>query len=200
LYATLYRFIEAKTIFDAGRGWYSTIATPFAPQYESVGNITGKLEKQFPQLQYSVWSTEQLQPFAHHLMSRFTTFIYTEKDAIDSVTQFLQDRKHTAYPNPKQADVEKYVATADQRIIVRPSVTEEPVDSHYATIEKTIIDLFLEKERLFLMDGAEYKRIFENLIFSNRINMGRLLRYASRRKINMHIVELCSEYKSSIIM
>jgi hypothetical protein len=133
-------------------------------------------------------------------MSRFTTFIYTETDAISSVTEFLQSQKHTVYPNPKQADVEKYVATSDQRIIVRPSVTEEPVESQYATIEKVIIDLFLEKDRLFLMDGAEYKRIFENLIFSNRINMGRLLRYASRRKIKMSIVNLCSEYKSTIIM
>ena len=200
LYATLHRFVEAKTIFDAGKGWYSTIQTPFTPKYESVKKITRQLEKQFPQLQYSVWSTEQLQPFAHHLMSRFTTFIYTETDAISSVTEFLQSQQYTVYPNPKQADVEKYVATSDRRIIVRALVTEEPLDGHYATIEKTLIDLFLEKDRLFLMDGAEYKRIFEGIIFSNRINIGRLLRYAARRELKSSVMKLLLEYKSTIIM
>jgi hypothetical protein len=133
-------------------------------------------------------------------MSRFTTFIYTEKDAISSVTEFLQSQEYTVYPNPKQADVEKYVATSDRRIIVRALVTEEPLDGHYATIEKTLIDLFLEKDRLFLMDGAEYKRIFEGIIFSNRINIGRLLRYAARRELKSSVMKLLLEYKSTIIM
>ena len=200
MYATLYRFVKAEAIFDAGRGWYSTIATPFTPQYEPIKDINQKIENQFPQLQFSAWSTEQLQPFAQHLMSRFTIFIYTETDAINSVTDFLKSQQYTVYPNPKQADVEKYVATSDRRIIVRPLVTEDPVDGHYATIEKVIIDLFLEKDRLFLMDSEEYKRIFENLIFSNRVIMGRIFRYGARRRIKASIVKLCSEHKSSIIM
>lgn len=200
LYATLHRFVEAKTIFDAGKGWYSTIQTPFTPQYESVKEIARQIEKQFPKLNFSVWSTEQLQPFAHHLMSRFTTFVYTETDAISSVTEFLQSQQYTVYPNPKQADVEKYVATSDRRIIVRALVTEEPLDRHYATIEKTLVDLFLEKDRLFLMDGTEYQRIFEGLIFSNRINIGRLLRYAARRELKSSVMKLLLGYKSTIIM
>ncbi len=184
---------------QAGVG-ISTIATPFTPQYDSIRDITAQIEKQFPQLEYSVWSTEQLQRFAHHLMSIFTIFIYMDTDAINPVTRSLQQQQYIVYPNPKQAEVEKYVTAANRRIIVRPLVTEEPLDGHYATIEKIIIDLFLEKDRLFLMDGAEYKRIFDNLVFSNRINMGRLLRYAARRNIKASIVKLLLEYKSTIIM
>jgi len=200
LYATLYRFVKEKKVFDAGKGWYSTIPTPFTPQYDSVNEIAKQVEKQFPLLHFSIWSTEQLQSFAHHLMSRFTVFIHTETDAISSVTNFLQSQKNAVYPNPKQTEVEKYITTSDHRIIVRPLVTEEPLDGHYATIEKTLIDLFLEKDRLFLMDGKEYKRIFENLIFSKRINMGRMFRYAARRNIRTNIIKLLSEYKSTIIM
>ena len=158
------------------------------------------MEKQFPQLQFSLWSTEQLQPFAHHLMSRFTTFLYTETDAVAPITEFLQERKHTVYANPRQTDVEKYVPASARRIIVRQMVTEEPVDRHFATIEKTLIDLFLEKDRLFLMDHAEYKRIFENIIFVQRINMGRLLRYAERRKVKAAIVKICSDNNDLIII
>jgi hypothetical protein len=200
LHGTLYRLVESSAIFNAGRGWYSTIATPFTTQYESIKEIANQVGKQYPQLEYSCWSTEQLQPFAHHLMSRFTTFLYTETDAMSSVTEFLRSQQQTVYPNPKQADVEKYVAGSHRRIIVRPIVTKEPVDGHYATIEKILIDLFLEKDRLFLMDSAEYGRIVENIIFSNRITMGRLFGYAERRKIHLSIVKLFSEYTSSIIM
>ncbi|MBM4167670.1 MAG: hypothetical protein FJ215_00710 [Ignavibacteria bacterium] len=200
LYTTLYRLVESKMLFDAGRRWYSTIPTPFKPQYASVRTIARLVEKQFPQLQFSVWSTEQLQPFAHHLMSRFTIFLHTETDAITPVAEYLQGRKYTVYSNPKQTEVEKYVVASDRRIIVRQLVTEEPVDGHYATIEKTLVDLFLEKDRLFLMDLAEFKRIFENIIFAHRINMGRLFRYAERRKVKTSIVKLCSEHKDSIII
>ena len=200
LYTTLYRLVGSKTLFDAGRGWYSTIPTPFKPQYDSVKAIAEHVEKQFPQLQFSIWSSEQLQPFAHHLMSRFTTFLYTESDAIVPVTEFLQKQRHTVYPNPKQTEVEKFVIASDRRVIVRQLVTEEPVEGHFATIEKTLIDLFLEKDRLLLMDQAEFKRIFANIIFAHRINMGRLFRYAERRKVKISIVQLCSEQKHLIII
>ena len=200
LYGTLYRLVDSGRIFDAGRGWYSTIDPPFVPHYDSINGIVDQLGNRYPRLQFSVWSTEQLQAFAHHLMTRYTVFLFTETDAISSVTEFLQNQKHTAYPNPKQTEVVKYVASANRRIIVRPVVTKEPVEGHFATIEKILVDLFLEKDRLFLMDGAEYRRIFENIIFANRIVMGRLFGYAERRKINASLVKLCSEYRSLIIM
>jgi hypothetical protein len=192
--------VESKSLFDAGRGWYSTIPTPFKPKYESVTAIARLTTKQFPQLQFSLWSSEQLQPFAHHLMGRFTSFLHTESDAIVPVTDFLLKHKYVAYPNPKQVEVEKYVATSDGRIIVRQLITEEPAEGHYATIEKILVDLFLEKDRLFLMDLAEFTRIFENIVFAHRINMGRLLRYAERRKVKTSMLKLLYEHKDLIII
>ena len=199
IYTTLYRLVKSKILFDAGRGWYSTIQAPFISQYDSIKVIARQVGNKFPQLQFSLWSSEQLQPFSHHLMSRFTLFLYTESDAIIPVTEFLQTQKYMVYPNPKQTEVEKYVPVSAQRIIVRPLVTEEPVENHYATVEKTLVDLFLEKDRLFLMDEAEFKRIFQNIIFVYRINIGRLFRYAERRKVRSSIVKLCSEHKDWII-
>jgi len=46
-----------------------------------------------------------------------------------------------------------------------------------------LLDLFVEKDKLFLMDEAEYNRVFQNLALSYRINLARLLRYADRRKV-----------------
>jgi hypothetical protein len=68
-------------------------------------------------------------------------------------------------------------------VVIRASITREPVDGYYATIEKILVDLFIERDRLLLMDEAEYVRVFRNLVLSHRINMARLLEYAERRKI-----------------
>lgn len=200
LYTTLYRLVESEVLYDAGRGWYSTIPTPFTARNDSLEALRRLVEKHFPRLQFSIWSTQQLQSFAHHMMSRFTTFLYTESDAIFPVTGLLQERGYTVYPNPRQTEVEKYVASSDRRIIVRQLLTEEPVEGHFATIEKTLVDLYLEKDRLFLMDLAEFRRIFENIIFANRINMGRLLRYAQRRKVKPSIVKLLSDRNDWILI
>lgn len=63
------------------------------------------------------------------------------------------------------------------------------MNGYYATLEKILVDMFLEKDRLRLMDGAEYERVFRNLILSHRINMPRLLRYADRRKVKHKLVK-----------
>ncbi|HUI09466.1 MAG TPA: DUF6577 family protein [Bacteroidota bacterium] len=199
-YTTLFRLVESRVLFDAGRGWYSVIPRPFVPQYQPVRSLVRAVEGQFPQLQFSAWSTEQLQPFAHHLMGKVTTFLYTESDAIAPVSDFLQDQNLAAFPNPIQSKVQKYVPSSRLRIIVRLRITEEPVDGHFATIEKTLIDLSLEKERLLLLDPAEFRRIFENIIFDNRVNMGRLFRYADRRRIKPRIQELSSEQRGLVIV
>jgi len=199
LYTTLYRLRGSNQLFDAGRRWYSTIPEAFRPEYEPVIAIARDVESRFPLLRFSIWSNEQLQPYAHHLLGKFSTFLYTDSDAIQPVTEFLQSRNYAAYPNPRQSDVDRYIKAFDRRIIVRQSITEAPVKDHFAEIEKILIDLYLEKDRLDLLDLAEYRRIFENVVFSHRINMGSLSRYAARRKIKNRILNLCSDYEHLII-
>ncbi len=193
LYVTLHRLTASQILFDAGKGWYSTIAEPFRSHHRGLQGISRLIEKQFPQLTFSSWSTEELQPFVHHIAARFTTFVYTESDAIVPLTEFLRTRKFTAFAHPSLRDVEKYVTPSDRRVIVRPLITEEPVGHHLATIEKILVDLFLEKDRLFLMDAAEYKRVMANIALSYRINLGRMFRYADRRRVKPRIASVCRE-------
>jgi hypothetical protein len=179
--------IEGK-LLDAGRGWYTTIKTPLSLNTKPIKDLALAIKRKFPLLEFTVWSTEQLQPFAHHMMTQFTNFVYTDVDTMATVAGHLKDTGYNSYLNPQQSEVDKYFEPSSSTVVVRQSVTEEPVKEHYATIEKILVDLFLEKDRLHLMDGAEYERIFRDLILSHRINMPRLLRYAGRRKVKDALV------------
>jgi hypothetical protein len=174
---------QQKNLYGAGRGWYSTIATEYKLLTDPIEELNQQIHRKFPLLSFSLWTTKQLQPFAHHLMMQFVTFVFTEFDAMQATSEFLKDQGLRSFLNPQKLEIEKYFDASIHSVVVRPMITREPVDKHYATIEKILIDLFIEKGRLLLMDGAEYRRIFHNLVISSRINMARLLEYAERRKV-----------------
>ncbi len=185
----LHNLKAQSKVFDAGRGWYSTISQPFNQHTAPVEDLAAQLRAKFPFLTFSCWSTEQLQGYAHHLIVQFTPFVYTDSDSMSSVAEFLKESNYDAHLNPRKGEVEKYFTPSSTAVVIRPSVSEEPVDGHYATPEKMLIDLFVEKDKLYLMDGAEYNRIFRNLALSYRINMARLLRYSDRRKVKTTFVK-----------
>ena len=73
----------------------------------------------------------------------------------------------------------------DKTVVVRPSISKQPVNGHSATIEKALVDLFVECRQLPLMDVAEYRRMFTNLVTSRRITISALAAYAKRRKVGL---------------
>lgn len=179
----LYNLRARRKLFDAGRGWYSTLPDALKLDTLPVRDLASTVRAKFPLLRFSCWGTGQIQSFAHHLQTSFVQFLYVETDAITSVTEYLITKGYNAYQNPGALEFEKYFKRTNRSVILRPSITEEPVEGHYATIEKILVDLYLEKDRANLMDGAEYKRVFKNLGYSQRIIIARLLRYAQRRKV-----------------
>lgn len=68
-------------------------------------------------------------------------------------------------------------------IVVRPSVARKPIRGKLATIEKILVDLHVECRSLPLMDMAEYRRTFDNLIRSQRIDVSVFTKYAERRNV-----------------
>jgi hypothetical protein len=186
----LYNLRAQGKLFDAGRGWYSTLPNALKLDTAPLIELESTVRAEFPLLSFSCWGTQQIQPFAHHLQTNFVHFLYVEKDAIASVTEFLITQGYSAYANPGIPEFEKYFQTNNRSVIVRGTITEEPVQGHFATIEKILVDLYLEKDRANLMDGAEYKRVFKNLAYSQRINVARLLRYAQRRKVKKAFTDI----------
>jgi hypothetical protein len=86
----LHDLTKEALIFDAGRDWYSTLATRFSPDHQPVEGLVQLLDKRFPFLDFSVWSTAQIASYGHHLLARFVAFVHAPKDALESVADRLK--------------------------------------------------------------------------------------------------------------
>lgn len=178
----LHELTKDGVIFDAGRGWYSTLREPFALDRAPVRGLVELLEKRFPFLDFSCWSTAQIAAYGHHQLARFLNFVYADRDAMESVADALRESGQAVYLNPLPAEVGKNVRLSDGVVIVRPNITRAPVDGKYATIEKILVDLFKEVEALRLMDRAEYREIFSAVVSQGRIAISTLIAYAQDRR------------------
>ena len=69
----LQELVRQGLIHDAGRGWYSTLAKPLVLDREEVTPVAELIRKNFPFLSFAVWSTQQINPWMHHLLGKFVT-------------------------------------------------------------------------------------------------------------------------------
>ena len=184
----LYLLKKNEVMYPAGRGWYSNIQKEFELNIEPTNKIIKLLMAKFPLLEFSCWSTEQLKGFFHHLPSQFITFIYADKDFLQSVKDFLMENDYNVYLNPYKIEAEKFVELKINTIILRPSISSRvPREKNRAKIEKILVDLFMEMKKISLIDEEEYTKIISNIILNYRINMAEMLDYADRRELKEQI-------------
>jgi hypothetical protein len=183
----LYEQKRNKKLYGAGRGWYSGIETPFVLDTEPVQDIIDLLEKQYPLLSFSCWSTEEIKSYFHHIQTRFVTFVNADKDYLKTIFEFLKGTNPSIYLNPTQFEIKKSFNIEQNTIIIRPSISKEPVQNHLAKIEKILIDLFVETDKTALIDKWEFGKLFDKLVFTNRISIASLAAYSIRRKVKEQI-------------
>ena len=175
-------FGKEGILYGAGRGWYSFIKQSFELDRGPVKKIIAAMEKKYPLLSFSVWSTEQLKSFAHHMLTRFVTFVYVDRDAMGGVYDFLKDTGYDVWLNPRGNDARKF-SIGEKTVVVRPTITRERSSGYAADIEKILVDLLVEASDLKLMDEDEHSRILGNVLAAGRVDVGALLNYAQRRKL-----------------
>ncbi len=180
---------KENIIFDAGRGWYSNIKNTFQSESVFQNNIVNSITKDFPFLEFNCWSISQIKDYFHHLFTKDIVFVFSSFDSLSSLNDHLTANGFKVYNNPGKQIVKDYFILQNNTVILRPSISEEPKNGFSSPVEKILIDLFLEKDKLNLLEGTEYKRIFFNLICSNRINMAQLLRYSSRREVKTTFIK-----------
>ena len=180
----VYELGSESQIYNAGRGWYSAIEQEFRLDSEPVAEIISTLEKEFPLLDFFCWSTQQINPFMHHLLAKFVTFIHVDRDLMASVFDFFKDAGYDAYLNPTRREAQKSFSVGEKTVVVRPNVTKAPVDGHLARIEKILVDLRVELESLLLMDVGEFQEMSQRAVTSQRIEISSLMSYAKRRKLD----------------
>jgi hypothetical protein len=173
--------VKQGHIYDAGRGWYSSLANAFELDARPVKPLVAKLEKKFPLLDFTCWSTEQIRAYGHHLLARFVPFVHVDRDALPSVAEFLQDAGYDVHANPR-AEAARQFTIRERTVVVRPQNSAQPHAGHLVTIEGLLVELFVESRALNLMDTGECYRIFVNLAGQSRISMATVLDYARERR------------------
>jgi len=180
---SLKQLVDDQFIFSAGRGYYYRISSELNLDPLAIEPIVKNINRKFPLLEFSVWSTKQLNFAFHHLQNKFFTFIYADKDSLIYLRDYLIDDGFSIFLNPTKSDLKRTAFTSENSIILRNYVARSISTDHIASIEKIMVDLYLESDRLNIFDKSEYSRVFEYLLQNYRLNISALLAYAERRKI-----------------
>jgi hypothetical protein len=178
----LHEFNRAGLVFAAGRGWYSSLATPFTLNREPVSGLIQELTQAFPLVEFSCWSTEQIKGAMHHLLSRFVTVVNVEADSMGSVWEHLRAAGWDAWLNPRGAEAARF-AVRERTVVVRRESRKSPSKQPFAPIEKLLVELCFEARDLQLMALSDFHTMLANLAGTQRVQMGTLLSYGAERKL-----------------
>ncbi len=124
--------------------------------------------------------------FMVHQPGRFHILVEVEKDAVEPVFFFLKESKYFVFIEPTRELLEKYLPDEKETLIVKPLVTEAPLQKiegvNTVTLEKVLVDVFCDEVVFAAQQGSEMRNIFNEAISKYVVNENRLFRYANRRK------------------
>lgn len=196
---TLSRYMVELTkngkVYGAGRGWYSLVESPLTAEREFVQKIVDLLAKKYPLVVFSCWSTKHVRSFMHHMLGKFVTFVYTQWEAMESMGDFLESEGYKVWVNPHGKDIDRFHVDREKTVVIRPLISRVPVDGHFASFEKILVDLLVEIRQLPLMDESEWDTLLPNALRSGRVDIGTLISYAKRRRVSVDktVFNICED-------
>ena len=176
--------METGEVWGAGRGWYSFIGTSVTLDAEPVAGIRKELQNRFPLLDFACWSTQQINPYMHHMLAKFVTFVHVPRDTMPSVYDYLKESgRYSVYLNPTRREADKTFSFRDKTVVVRPLLSKTPVRERQIKVEGILVDLVVEQGGISVMDQDELKGMVTQLATSNRVELAELISYARRRGV-----------------
>jgi hypothetical protein len=180
--------LKSKGIIShISRGMYSlAIKKEFQPDVSNtLKRINNKINKEFPFIQFCLWESKWFNELMVHQLFKNYLVIETEKDVMESVFNSLTDFSKKVFLNPDHEIFERYIANFNDVIIIKPLVSEAPINMdekgiHLASLEKLLVDSLIEKD-LFAAQQNELDYIFKTTLEQYNLNINKLNRYARRR-------------------
>jgi len=175
--------VKQGLIHDAGRGWYSRLADPVKLDLQQVAKLVRLIETKFPLLDFHCWSTAQVNPWMHHLIGKGVAFVNVDGEAMEAVWDTLKEAGYDAHLNPTGKAKEQF-SVRDNTVVVRRRALGAPEEKHFSRIEAVLVDLFMESERLNLMDRDEFREMARKVASEGRLCLSEWMSYAANRKQN----------------
>jgi len=105
--------------------------------------------------------------------------------------ELLENKGFNVYENPLKREAEKFLTHKKNTVILRPLIKSRgKVGEYYSKIVKIIVDLYMERQKLNLMDEKEYERILKEILANYRVDIAEMLDYANRRGVNKFIMKI----------
>lgn len=179
---------KAGKIFDAGRGWYSSLSEPYRLDTATVEKLIDELKQAFPLLNFACWSTDQLNGMLRHQMAKHVEFAYVERDAIDSVADWLRGNGYRPWANPGKKERQSFVIE-ENTVVVLPLLSKSPHGNGYASIGKVLVDVLADLPDFSIINIPEYIEGAKAVIYSNRVDIATLYSYSARRETDISKIE-----------
>lgn len=187
--------VQSGLITRVGRGKFipgnrKKYIPEISPKLKTLNN---RIKKQFPFINYCLWSSALFNEFMLHQPGKFYLIIETEKVAVESVFFFMKENKYSVFLDPTKELLSRYIPDEKETWIVKSLVTEAPVQNisgiPTTTIEKLLVDLFCDTVILDAQQGTERDRIFNEALVKYTVNENKMLRYADRRRKKKEFIE-----------
>jgi len=147
------------------------------------------LEKGFPLLDFTVWSTAEINPWMHHLLAQPVAFLHAPADALESVGDKLRELRWDVAVNPTPTAGPKSVYPGEKMVVLRPTHSKQPAPvGRQARIEQILVDLQLEASRLALMDASEAQGVARSVLEHHLVQVSETKTYADFRTVKMDAI------------
>ena len=182
----LHQAVKQGLIHDAGRGWYSRLGEPVLLDVNLSSKLIRAVEKAFPLLGFTVWSTAQFNPWMHHLLARPVAFLYAPRVTLDSVGEMLRDAGWEVTVNPGKRQAAKAVRPGEKMVVLRPVHSKQPsAIEHQAIPEQVVVELAMEAAALSLMAPDEAEAATGAMSESGVLQIPVIQRFAEYKKARL---------------
>jgi hypothetical protein len=159
-------------IHDAGRGWYSGLSQAVPLDAQPVAKLIRAVEKAFP------------------LLAQPVAFLHAPIDTLESVGDTLRAKGWQVALNPAPSVGPKSVQPGEKMVVLRPTLTKQPASQgRQDAIEKVLVDLVAETQRLSLMDQTEAEGAVREILSRHLVRMAEIQSYAKFRKLKSAVFE-----------
>lgn len=158
------------------------------------------LKEELPFTDFCIYDGSIFYPLQHHVSVNHAIYVETNRDAVDAVFSKLKDTQKVVFKQPGTDVMYDYVNLREQCVIVKPFVTESPVNKvngvETPTLEKLLVDIQKDDD-LDYMRGIESLYMYQTALDQYVVNIPKMLRYAKRRGAYENINSLIEQTKRS---
>lgn len=192
----LYALRRDNLIVDVSKGVYElkkNDKSEFKPNFvnNDLKKISNKIQQAMPELNFCVWTTSWLNQFMLHQPVSSLRIIEVESKAESSVFSLFENTTKDILLNPTFSEIDKYLIGSN-KIVIKRLINHSPINRNGVPtpkLEKILVDIFVEKELFYSMQGSELENILTNAFENYQLNLTTLFSYAQRRNKKSELLD-----------